>query len=253
MSSAAVEIYRDADALAAAAAELVIRAACDAIEKRGRFTLVLAGGSTPERTYSLLAGPERLPAVDWSKVIFFFGDERFVPPGDAASNYGMARRSLLSRLPIAASQVYRIPTEKLTPAESAAAYSSELGRFFEQACDSTPVPRFDLVLLGLGDDGHTASLFPEKPAVLVDDQWITWSPPGVLPPPVDRVTMTYALLNAARQVVFLVAGEKKAGVVKEILEENPGREKYPAAGIVAAAGSMTWLLDEPAASHLTQH
>ena len=247
-----VEISRDAEALAAAAAELVIRAARDAIEKRGRFTLVLAGGSTPERTYSLLTGPERLPAVDWSKVFFFFGDERFVPPGDPASNYGMAQRSLLSRLPNAAARVYRIPTEEATSAEAAAAYSSALGRYFEQAPDSTPAPQFDLVLLGLGDDGHTASLFPGKPAVRVADRWVTSSPPGDLPPPVDRVTMTYPLLNAARHVVFLVAGEKKAIVVKEILKENPGRDKYPAAGIVPAAGSLTWLLDEAAASRLTR-
>ena len=247
-----VEISPDADALAAAAAELVIRAARDAVEKRGRFTLVLAGGSTPEQAYSLLAAPARLAAIDWSKVFFFFGDERFVPPGDPASNYGMAQRSLLSRVPVAASQVFRIPAEMPSPAESAAVYSRELGRFFEQAPDSRPAPRFDLVLLGLGDDGHTASLFPGKPAVHVADRWMTWSPPGVLPPPVDRVTMTLPLLNAARHVVFLVAGTKKANVVREILEENPGREIYPAAGIMPAGGSLTWLLDEAAASCLTR-
>jgi 6-phosphogluconolactonase len=164
----------------------------------------------------------------------------------------MAQRSLLSRVPVVPSHVFRIPTEQASPTESAAAYSRELGRFFEQAADSAPAPRFDLVLLGLGDDGHTASLFPGKPATLVDDRWVTWSAPGILPPPVDRVTMTFPLLNAARRVVFLVAGEKKACVVQQILEEVPGRENYPAAGIVPAGGSLTWLLDEAAASRLTR-
>jgi 6-phosphogluconolactonase len=251
MPTRAVEICRDADALAATAAELVIGAARAAVQARGRFTLVLSGGSTPEKTYSVLARAERLATIDWSKVFVFFGDERYVPPGDPASNSGMAKRSLLARVPIAPSQVFRIPTEKSSPADSAIAYSRELGRFFEQAPDSASVPRFDLVLLGLGDDGHTASLFPGMPAVQVDDRWVTWSPPGVLPPPVDRVTMTLPLLNAAREIVFLVAGEKKANVLREILEENPAREKYPAAGIAPTGGSLTWLLDAAAASRLT--
>ena len=163
----------------------------------------------------------------------------------------MARRALLSNVPIPATQVLAIPTTEISTEAAADAYSRELGRVFDQASDSLPMPRFDLVLLGLGDDGHTASLFPGMPAVQVDDRWVTWSPPGVLPPPVDRVTMTLPLLNAAREIVFLVAGEKKANVLREILEENPAREKYPAAGIAPTGGSLTWLLDAAAASRLT--
>ena len=246
-----LEVCGDADALAVTAAGLLIRAARDAVRERGRFTLVLAGGSTPERAYSLLAGPERSGAIDWSRVFFFFGDERFVPPGDPASNYGLAQRSLLSRVPLASTQVFPIPTAEPSAADAADAYSRDLSRFFEQAPDSRPLPRFDLVLLGLGEDGHTASLFPGKPAVGVDDRWATWSPPGVLPPAVDRVTMTFPLLNAARHVVFLVAGENKANVLKEVLEEHPGRERYPAAGIAPVEGSLTWLVDARAACRLS--
>ncbi|MGE5193433.1 MAG: 6-phosphogluconolactonase [Deltaproteobacteria bacterium] len=252
MPDTTVEICANAGFLAERAADLLTDVARKAILQRGRFTLVLAGGSTPKTTYSLLAGPERVPAIDWSKVYFFFGDERFVPPGDPASNYRMVQRVLLSRVAVAASQVFPIPTAEPTPAESAAAYSRELGRFFEQAPDSAPPPRFDLVLLGVGDDGHTASLFQGKPAVDVDDRWVTWSPPGVLPPSVNRVTMTFPLLNAAHNVVFLAAGEKKAHVVKEILDGPTGGDKYPASRIAPAEGELTWLLDEPAAARLTR-
>jgi 6-phosphogluconolactonase len=250
MSHPLLEICTDADALAARAAALVTTAASDAIRDRGRFTFVLAGGSTPAKTYTLLAEPARRAAIDWSKVFIFFGDERFVPPDDPASNYGMARRTLLSQVPIPAAQVFAVPTLEKTPTEAAAAYSRALAQFFKQVPESAPPPRFDLVLLGLGDDGHTASLFPDKAAAKAEDRWVTFSPPGVLPPPVDRITFTFPVLNAARQVAFLVAGENKADVLQEILEGNPGREKFPAAGIAPVEGTLTWLLDQTAASRL---
>jgi 6-phosphogluconolactonase len=164
----------------------------------------------------------------------------------------MARRALLSKVPIPPTQVLAVPTAEQSAAAAAAAYSHELAQVFGQAPDSWPAPRFDLVLLGLGDDGHTASLFPGKPATQVHDRWVTASPPGVLPPPVERITMKFPLLNAARQVVFLVAGAKKADVVSEILKKAPGRAQYPAAGIAPVDGTLTWLLDRAAASRLHQ-
>ena len=141
-----------------------------------------------------------------------------------------------------------MPTLETSPAAAAAAYSLELARFFAQQPDSDPPPRFDLILLGLGDDGHTASLFPGQTAEHVQDKWVTWSPPGVLPPPVDRLTPTFPVLNSARHVVFLVAGEKKADVLKAILEGGPGSGKFPAARVAPSEGTLTWLVDEAAAS-----
>jgi len=250
MPKGILEIRKDTDALAAAAADLVVGAARQAIEQRGRFTLVLSGGSTPEKTYVLLADPARSAAIDWAKVFVFFGDERFVPVDDARSNFGMARRSLLARAPVARARVFPMPTGERSPADAAATYSRDLAQFFAQAADSDPPPRFDLILLGLGDDGHTASLFPGKAAEHVNDKWVTWSPPGTLPPPVDRITLTFPVINSARQIAFLVAGEKKASILKEILDGGPGSERYPASRVAPTDGTVKWLVDEAAAGML---
>ena len=252
MPETKLQICKNADALAARAADVIVAAARQAIAERGRFTLVLSGGSTPEKTYRLLAARERSAQIDWARTFLFFGDERCVPPEDPASNFGMARRSLLDSVQVPQSNVFPTPTVGVSPAAGAAAYGHTMAQFFAIEPDTFPPPRFDLVLLGLGDDGHTASLFPGKPAVHVADQWVTWSPPGVLPPPVDRITLTFPVLNAARQVVFLVAGEKKAQVLREVLEDNPPADKYPAAGVRPVKGTLTWLIDELAASKLTR-
>jgi len=246
-----VEIRSDAAALAASAADLIIHSARESIAARGWFTLVLAGGSTPEKTYALLGQRERVAAIDWSRVSLFFGDERFVPADNPASNFGMVRRSLLAQVPIPAAQVFPMLTSAASATEAAELYAGDLARFFGGAAHSAPLPRFDLILLGLGDDGHTASLFPAKPALCEERKWVTWSPPGALPPPVDRITLTFPVLNAARGILFLVAGEKKAGVLKEVLEDEPPRDKYPAAGVRPVDGVVTWLVDAAAASRLS--
>lgn len=244
-------ICPDGEALAARAAALIVDAEHEALRERGRFTLVLSGGSTPEKTYDCLARDENREAMDWSRTYLFVGDERFVPADDPVSNFAMIRRSLIERIPIPPANVLPIRTEYPTVAAAAAAYNVSLERFFKLPAGSAP-PRFDLVLLGLGDDGHTASLFPGKPALGVADSWVTSSPPGVLPPPVDRITLTYPILNRARQVLFLVAGVKKASVVHRILREAPPRSEMPAAGIIPDEGLVTWLLDAGAASTLPQ-
>ncbi len=200
-----------------------------AIRDRGRFLLVLAGGKTPEAAYSLLSQADRAAAIEWTKVFVFLGDERMVPASDPASNFGMAQRSLLGRVPIPADQIFPVRTAGRSAAEAAAEYDADLRRFF--AADSGNAPRFDLILLGMGEDGHTASLFPHAAALDVDNAWATWSPPGVLPPPVNRVTLTYPAINSARQAVFAVAGEKKAPALREILEGKPSRAVRPAAGV----------------------
>ncbi|REK12056.1 MAG: 6-phosphogluconolactonase [Planctomycetota bacterium] len=243
-----LKVYRDADQLAAKAAVAVARAAAESIRHRGRFTLVLSGGSTPRKTYALLAEGDGETNVDWSRAYLFFGDERHVPHDDERSNYGMARESLLSVAPIPSEQVLPIPTGLPTAEACAEAYSTALAKFF--ALPSGTMPIFDLVLLGLGDDGHTASLFPGAEALGVDDRIATWSPPGTLPPPVDRITLTYPAINAAREVLFLVAGENKAEAVQDVLEGGADKQRRPAAGVRPEAGRLMWMLDEAAAGRL---
>jgi 6-phosphogluconolactonase len=243
-----LKVYRDADQLAAKAAVRIAAAAALSIRHRGSFSLVLSGGSTPKQTYALLARGEGETSIDWSRVFLFFGDERQVPHDDPRSNYHMAREALLLTAPIAGEQVLSVPTEWPTAEKCAEEYSAALVRFF--ALEPGSMPTFDLVLLGLGDDGHTASLFPHAPALAVTDRITTWSPPGVLPPPVDRITLTYPTINAARQVMFLVAGAGKAEALRDVVEGRVPKEQRPAAGIAPESGRLSWLVDQSAAGLL---
>jgi 6-phosphogluconolactonase len=243
-------IVERAEQLAVAAADLVERASAEALHARGRFTLVLSGGHTPEQTYSLLTAPDRVARMAWSETYFFFGDERFVPHDDPRSNFAMARRALFAQAPIAEDHIFAIPTDLPDPAAGAAAYARRVADFFGVS-QSAPPPSFDLVLLGLGDDGHTASLFPGARALAEEQAWVTWSPPGVLPPPLDRVTMTFPLLNAARQVAFLVSGANKSQAVRDVLAGHAQTNERPAAGIRPQLGKLTWLVDKAAASLLS--
>ncbi len=238
------------DELAAKSALAIARTASECIRHRGTFTLVLAGGSTPRRTYELLARGEGEHSIDWSRVFLFFGDERFVPHDDPRSNYRLAHDTLLSIAPIGGEQVLAVDTALPTPAASAADYSDRVAKFFAQPRGT--LPAFDMVLLGLGDDGHTASLFPGAAALKVHDQIATWSPPGVLPPPVDRITLTMPVLNAAHQVLFLVSGAGKADVLAEVLSGKARIEDHPAAGVHPKAGRVSWLVDQEAAARLPQ-
>ena len=224
-----VIICKDANALAARAADLIIHSARSAISQRQQFTLVLTGGSTPEKTYRVLAHPEHAMAVDWSRACLFFGDERFVPPDDDRSNLGMVERTLLSHPAVQAARVYPIRTRKKSVEECAAEYAAELSRFFATGAGSAP-PRFDLILLGLGEDGHVASLFPHSKALLAEHDLVTWSPPGTLPPLVNRITLTFPVLNAARHIVFLATGERKASAVRNALREEAGPRQLSGSG-----------------------
>jgi len=211
-----------------------------AIAERGRFAVALAGGSTPKATYEVLARdyPEEL---DWSKVHVFFGDERTVPADHEDSNYRMAHESLLSRVPVGSTHRMR---GELPPAEAAAAYEEELLGFFGT---SEEPPSFDLVLLGLGEDGHTASLFPETSALEVHDRWVVANP--VLKLGTTRLTLTVPVINSAGAVNFLVAGEDKAETLKVILEVDANPYKYPTR-LVRPAGGPVWMVDQSAARSL---
>ena len=231
-----LRVYEDVRELSEAAARFFLEEARKAIQESGRFAVALAGGSTPKSTYETLAtrygGPEDL---DWGRVHFFFGDERSVPPDHEDSNYHMAHEALLGYVP--AGGVHRMRGE-LDPHEAAALYEQELEEFFGGP------PRLDLVLLGIGEDGHTASLFPDTPALDVADRWTVENPVEKLD--TVRLTLTVPVLNAAKQVAFLVAGEGKAEALKEILEGEADPHKYPAK-FIRPKGEAVWIVDRTAA------
>jgi len=245
----AVETFPDDEALAARAFALFVEAAREAVQARGRFLVALTGGSGPVKAYERLA--QAPDAVEWTKSFVFLGDERFVPPDDERSNDRQARRCLLDHVPVPEAQVFPVPTTTANPAQAALEYATTLARVFGVSPGGPP-PVFDLILLGLGDDGHCASLFPGFPTLSVTDRWVVSSPPGTLPPPVDRVTLTFPVLNAARRVVFLVNGEKKAAAVRDIFEGGASPRQHPAAGVRPTNGTLTWLLDKAAAGLLTK-
>lgn len=245
-----VLVSPSAESWAEFAAEQVVDRVTQAIAARGRCLLVLAGGSTPESLYRRLAVADR-DRVDWKRVDFFLGDERLVPHDDARSNDAMARRSLLDPLRISATQVHSVDTRG-TAGEAAEAYRKMLESTVP-GCTSVVPPRFDLLLLGLGSDGHIASLFPGKPALEAVSTWVAPSPPGELPPPVDRVTLTFPAINAARSVLMLVTGDSKAHVVARVLQERPAVRECPACGVKPTDGESVWILDPPAAAKLDQH
>ncbi|HVP10916.1 MAG TPA: 6-phosphogluconolactonase [Phycisphaerae bacterium] len=251
MATSELIICKDPEGLAAGAADLVIRAGREAINQRGRFMLGLSGGSTPEQTYKLLTQPDHAAAIEWARSHLFFGDERFVPLDDARSNFCMVKRTLLSRPALSQAHVFPMVTPGKNVRQCAAEYARVLEREFAAGANNGP-PRFDLILLGLGEDGHTASLFPGAMALLVEHEWVTWSPPGTAPPPVNRITLTYPVLNTARRIAFLVAGKKKASILRKVLEAKPARDACPAAGVHPADGTVTWLVDEDAAGLLTR-
>jgi 6-phosphogluconolactonase len=233
-------IYETPDEVAEAAARDFAARAEEAINERGRFAVALAGGSTPKATYGALAR-DYAEELDWSRVHIFFGDERTVHPEHEDSNYRMVRETLLSRIVVGS--VHRMRCE-LPPEEAAADYERQLREFF-----GPDGPRsFDLILLGLGADGHTASLFPETSALDVTDRWVVVNP--VLKLGTSRLTLTVPVINAARAVTFLVAGEGKAGAMREILEDDADPRAYPAKFIRPESGDLTWMVDRAATGSL---
>jgi len=231
-----LHVFPDPAALALAAAERIAAVAAEAIAARGRCRLVLAGGETPRQTYEVLAGAGQAGRVDWPRVEFFWGDERCVPPEDARSNYRMAREALLDRVPVATGNVHRIHGED-EPTRAAVAYERQLAGV---------VP--DLVLLGLGQDGHTASLFPGHAAVR--ERVRTVLAEYVREVSAWRVTMTPPMLNAGRAVLFLVSGPGKAGPLRLALEGSLPPALLPVKAVRPSSGCLDWMVDLAAASGL---
>lgn len=240
-----IVICSDAGTLARNAAEQFVARAKKAVAHAGRFTAALSGGATPKALYSRLASAEFRDSLDWPSVHLFWGDERCVPPDHLESNFRMVHEILLARLPVAPENIHRMPAEK-EPSEAAAAYESELKTFFRLENGAWPV--FDLILLGLGEDGHTASLFPAT--TVLDEAKRFVAAIYIAKLRSYRLTLTLPVINAARQVTFLVSGTSKAKIVGEILGPGGASLEYPAAKIRPSEGHLTWMIDVDAAKEL---
>jgi 6-phosphogluconolactonase len=237
-----IVVVPDPVALAREAAQLLTNLSEEAVESRGRFSVALSGGSTPGALYRLLAGAPYRDQIPWKQIHLFWGDERCVPPDDPGSNFRLAEDALIAQVPIPSENVHRVLGE-LYPERAARAYVKEMEEFF---CG--PRTRFDLVLLGLGDDGHTASLFPQSAALQETERLAVAVEAHYGDRPAYRVTLTLPAINTARQIWFLVMGQNKAEIVQAVLE---GRAKgLPAQRVQPTAGQLTWLLDAAAASQL---
>jgi 6-phosphogluconolactonase len=238
-------ICLDAAELNRKAAERFVVLAIEASASSGRFTVALSGGSTPRAMYSLLATSGFAERIPWPKVHLFWGDERCVPPDHPDSNYRMVRESLLSKISIPSENVHRMAGEK-DPKMAAADYEEQLITFFRLS-EGAP-PRFDLILLGLGEDGHTASLFPESDALNETQRLVATT---YLPKlNAHRLTLTLPVLNESAEIYFLVAGKNKAAIVKELLGTDPTIAKFPAQRIQPADGALTWFITRDAAAEL---
>ena len=239
-----IRIVDDAAALAAAAAQEFVTAACEAVAARGRFTVALSGGSTPRRLYERLASAHLSGrASTWPQTHIFWGDERLVPPDHPDSNYRMAREALLDRIDLPSDQIHGILTGIGDATEAASRYEQDLRMFFGPGAAASP--RFDLILLGLGGDGHTASLFPGSPALRDKTRWVVGHRVEGIPH--DRVTLTLPILNEAARVIFLVGGGDKAVALRAVLEGSDPIERIPARGVRPFRGSLIWIVDRAAA------
>lgn len=235
-------VYKDAEELARAGAQLFVDGVAEAQRARRRFRVALSGGSTPKRVYQLLAAPEFSNRIDWSRVDLFWGDERYVPADDRESNYRMTAEALLDHVPVPSVNIHPVPTEISPPAAAATAYEEEIRRVFGEP---TSLPEFDLIYLGLGSNGHTASLFPHSPALHESSRLViadfvtevnTW-----------RISMSAPLLNHGRRIAFLIEGTQKAQVLHDVLLGPRDPERLPAQ-LISSQGELLWMVDAAAAA-----
>jgi 6-phosphogluconolactonase len=242
-----VQVQADLDELSKAAASELLRQAQRAVQAKGQFSLALSGGSTPRSLYSLLANNSSLrPEVPWEKTHFFWGDERHVPPEHPESNYRMAQEAMLSRVPVPSENIHRINAENPNAQWAAEEYEETLRTFFRLGAGE--IPRFDLVLLGMGLDGHTASLFPGTDALgerehLVVANWVEKLH-------AHRITMTLPVFNRAAMVLFLVSGEEKAETLRRVLGGKREKTPFPSQLVRPTQGRLLWLVDQGAGRFL---
>jgi 6-phosphogluconolactonase len=245
MASAERQVFSSSQELFRAAAQEFTRLANQATREHGSFSVALSGGSTPKALYSLLAAAPAL-SIPWDKIFFFWGDERHVPPDDAESNYRMVDEALLSRVPVPPGNIFRMPSENPDAAAAASAYEQTLRSFFR--LKPGELPRVDLILLGMGPDGHTASLFPQTQALqersrLAVANWVEKFK-------TYRITLTLPVLNNAACVMFLVTGADKASALASVFDDRAAPDEFPAKLVQPRNGRLIWLLGQDAAASL---
>lgn len=249
MTKRTVEIFANGTEIARRAADDVVRIANQAVSARGAFTIALSGGSTPKTLYTLLAEhPSLRNSLPWDKIKVFFGDERHVGPGHVDSNFQMAADAMLSKAPLRAEQIHRIKGEYPDTAQAAREYEEVIRREFSLASGSFPT--FDLVLLGMGNEGHTLSLFPGTKALRETQRIVTRNWVGKLY--TERVTLTAPAANNAANIIFMIAGADKACALKAVLEGPHEPDQLPAQMIQPVHGNLSWLVDEAAGSMLAK-
>ncbi|HZQ25371.1 MAG TPA: 6-phosphogluconolactonase [Terriglobales bacterium] len=245
-ASQEIHVFPTLEQLFQSAADEFVKQVKDAVRKNGRFTVALSGGSTPKGLFALLAS-EYKDLLPWDKMYFFWGDERHVPPDHPESNYRMADEAMLSKLPHLAKNIFRVPAEKLDAAAAAREYEQTLRQFFRLQADE--LPNFNLIMLGMGPDGHTASLFPYSAALqekhrLVTENWVEKFD-------TFRITATVPVLNNADEIMFLISGADKAMALREVLEGSGTEQQYPAKLVQPTHGTVLWFIEQSAAGELS--
>jgi len=237
-----VHVFETPDAVAQAACDFIVRLAADTIRLSGRFSIALSGGSTPAKLFEMLATAEYAEQIQWSRVFVFWGDERYVPANDKRNNAHVAKTLLLDKVAIPAENIFAVPVD-LEPAEAALQYEQKIDEFFGKNTKG-----FDLILLGLGDDGHTASIFPGSPVIHEQEKWVKEA--YVEEQKMYRITFTPVLINQARNVLFLVTGAGKANIINTVIAGEQEINKYPAQIVKPETGRLLWFLDKEAAAQL---
>jgi 6-phosphogluconolactonase len=238
-------VLPDGAAVAEEAARRFVALAQAAIKDDGRFSVALSGGSTPRALYQRLAQPPHRDQVDWEHIHVYWGDERYVPPDDPESCFRMAREALLAHVPIHAANIYPVPTVGGTPEGTARAYAETLVATF-----GAELPHFDLILLGMGPDGHTASLFPGHPEIVAPSDALVVAVHDSPKPPPARISFTFKLINAAANLLFLVTGADKSATLRDVLRGPHDPARLPAQAVRPAQGALVWLVDAAAAKEL---
>lgn len=247
MSQPQIVIVPDKDALAEVAADMIVEQALAAVAARDRFTIALTGGSTPRPVYERLATGERAARMPWERAFVFWSDDRAVPPDDDRSNYKLAHDALLGRIALPQAQIQPM----FANGDDLDAAARRYAGVVRTLVPGSP-PRFDLVLLGMGPDGHTASLFPHSPQLAATDELVVATPPAPLDPHVPRLTFTTTLINAAANVLIMLAGADKAERVQQVIEGPRDTERLPSQLVAPGGGTLTWIMDQAAASKLSK-
>jgi 6-phosphogluconolactonase len=242
-SKGEIHVLPDLEAVSYQAATLFVTTSRNAMTEKTRVAVAISGGSTQRRLYTFLGSAEYRPQVDWQRIHFFWVDERCVPKDHEESNFRTVFDTLLSKVPISDENIHRIRSEEELD-RAARDYEEEIREFFKPS----QLPIFDLVILGVGEDGHTASLFPGSEALGEKERWVV--PVYLEKPKINRITLTLPVLNHASQILFLISGRSKATVLSEILENGHQKDRYPAGLINPVHGKLLWLIDQQAASQL---